>query len=266
MSSKIIFSNYHIPDFKVDIAVILEKVCDSKMLGNLSLNQFCDSYKAQSGLNNISIGNKKDLFEIYESLLSDMFQNIDIDPLKIGYIIVTEPQNSIIDGISLPHYFQKKFNMFNSTIFTLQQQCAGSLMICGLSNSLIKKNNPYTLILSSCYIDKVEERCMGFSIVGDGAGIMLIGQSQNGCEIVDSDSISDGLYSYNKYNRIEEEINRLSIVEKGCDLVTGVLNRNSLTNNEIVKFIPQNINKYAYERIYSSILELESEKMFKIGR
>lgn len=207
--------------------------------------------------------NEPDMFkELLDKYIKDEKTNLD----EIDYIIYTKGTPVIGDSnvpyhlreINTPYYLQKEYNIKNTTVFCIEQECAATLIAFKLAASLIKDNSARrVLILASNFMENYEQRLMGLFPVSDGIGIMELAAGEHGLSYVDFKSIASGSIS-----RIQDFTHKADeVVEVGVNLIKSLLDRNNLTMKDISLIIPQNTNSSAWN-IYSKHFDISKEKVF----
>lgn len=226
------------------------------------VEEYCASFKKQTGLDKISCIPKEQVIEKYEEMLKRMFEKTDIKPNEISYFIAVDLYSNASNDISICSYLQKKYKIENATMFSLHQGCGSTLISMGLARKLLDNNNKYMLIISSCFAPSFEGRFIGTTVVGDALGLMVISHQDSKFEIVDSISVSDGQISFDAYNGIEFKPDVVSVVVKGVGVIKQLISRNGLTMEDIQHVIPQSINYQKYSGLYAKMLGIKSEQMF----
>ena len=264
--SKIIYSNYYVPEKKISAQEILSG-CEN--ISDEEKNAFLE----QSGLNDIAIADKE-LIDVFDKLVEECLSNIQCDRKKIRYLLYTNPNNIHFNkNVSIPYYIQKKYGLDNCSILTIDQKCSTSLECLYLSKLICeKKDDEYVMILSPCFMkyDTVQDRFISFTICGDAAGILVIGNdpSCSGIEIVDINSVSDGGYSLEQYGANDKTATnyssvdaRIVTIQNGVNVIKKLLKKNGVTVDDVKLFVPQSINKYAYN-VYANFLRMDKEKVY----
>jgi 3-oxoacyl-[acyl-carrier-protein] synthase III len=254
----VVYSDYYLPKNVYNAFEIL-KMSNNENVNN---NEYCEFFLSQSKLKNICIENEKSEIEIFEMLLDNFFLN-DLKPKDISYIIFTKNPYSLMEGnVCIPYYLRARFEMNSATVIGMFQECATTLQAMQISCALIdsgRANN--VMILSMCHVTNMEERFIGTSIVGDGAGVMVIGKQGIKCEIIAEKSTSDGRYSLYEHNKNKQKVNNMDTVKKGVELITDLLKTNGFTAKDIKMIIPQNLNFHGYY-VYVKLLGIPMENMF----
>ena len=263
--SKIIYSNCYVPKKKISAQEILNS-CDN-------INE--DEKKVfleQSGLNKIAIADKE-LIDVFDKLVEECLNRTQCDRKKIRYILYTNPNNIHFNkNVSIPYYIQKKYGLDNCSILTVDQKCSTSLECLYLSKLICEKKDEYVMILSPCFMDypTIQDRFIRFTICGDAAGILLIGNESkdSGIEIVDISSASDGGYSFEQYGSNDKSSTnyssvdaRIVTIQNGVNVIRKLLKNNNMSIDDVKLFVPQSINQYAYS-MYANFLHMDKKKVY----
>ncbi|AAK76879.1 3-oxoacyl-[acyl-carrier-protein] synthase III [Clostridium acetobutylicum] len=207
--SKILYADYYIPSNIISAKDILLN-SESFLLENSSSDviEAANKYIRDTKLSEIAVEKDYDIINIFSAMLSKMFEKIDVAPCKIRNIFYTSYDNyNYNDYVSVPYYLQEKYKLSNAAVMVLNQQCASTLQAIRMADCINRtEKGAYSLIISPAFLDKSKDRYTGFTIVGDGAAIMLIGDDNKGegFKIVDTFSISGGYtswYCYENFNK-----------------------------------------------------------------
>jgi 3-oxoacyl-[acyl-carrier-protein] synthase III len=256
--TKVIYSDYYLPDNFIHVSEFL-KISKFKQAHD---DYFAECFISQSKLENIAIEKEKNEIEIFSVLMEKCFSNGPVAPEDITHIIYTNPENWEIDGVYIPYYLQRKFDLFNASIVGMIQECVTTLQAIQTANSIIASGNGNKiLILPLCYGWKDEDRYTGATVVGDGAGLLVVGPEGESGTVKTGLSVSDGTYSYNKYRKIPSRISGLEIAKGGANFIVRFLKINNLTLDDIKLIIPQNIN-YSEYHMYTQLLGVDVSKFF----
>lgn len=199
--SKIIYSDYYIPSNTVPAKDILRNSNVFLLVNSSSdINTSVDKYIRSSGINEVAVEKELDLINIFSTLITRMLENNNIVPDKIKNIFYTNYEDyDYNDMVSVPYYLQEKFELCNAAVVILNQNCSSSLQAVRMADALNKKGE-YSLILSSSFQKQEVDRYIDLTILGDGAGIILVGDDSNeGLKIIDTFGVSDGSASYYSY-------------------------------------------------------------------
>ncbi|MFT8351837.1 hypothetical protein [Clostridium saccharoperbutylacetonicum] len=237
--SKIIYSDYYMPSNTVSAKdILLNSETFLSENSSSDINEAVNKYIRDTELSEIAVKEDGNIIDIFSVMLTKMFERIDIDTDKIKNIFYTSYKHyDYNDCVSVPYYLQEKYKLSNAAIMILNQQCASTLQAMRIANSLNRsEKGAYSLIISPCFLEKNEDRYMGFTVIGDGASIMLIGDDERseGFKIIETFSISDGYaswYCYEKFNKSEKN--------KYDDMKIRLI-----TFESIVKAISKSVKKY----------------------
>ena len=255
----IIYSDYYLPQQELPTNEVLK----NSRYNEAKDDEFCECFISQSKIENIVIEKEKDEVQMFSNLIKIFFENSGITPDDISYIIYTSPNNWERNGIYVPYYLQTVFHLKNATVIGMVQECVTTLQAIQLANSLVdSKTGKNVLILSVCYGRKMEDRFTGNTVVGDGAGIIVIGNENVKCRILAGNSISDGKYSYLKYSKKQPTVNGLEIAKNGTNFLKKFIANNGYSFDDIDLLILLNINFSEYF-IYTQYLNIDMDKIFQ---
>lgn len=259
------YIDYHLPNKFIQAKDVISKVEDLVLPEFYnSFDDYFSDFFQQSGLEKITIENYEYCIELFSELLGKFFTDTQIDPAKVSYIFYTNPKCMNLNGVNIPYLLQQKFQMKNAYVTVIDQGCTGTIWSMGLSKSLLESDGEqYSIILSASFLHEAKNRYLFPTIGGDALGLMVLSNHLLNYNIIDCISISDGIYSYNKYNKkTDNAINKLAIVKKGSVAVERLLHKNNLRQDDIFLMIPQSINKLSYTTIYPTMLKIRPEKVF----
>jgi len=262
----VFYTDYYLPDNNVTFDKILEVQDDFTLAKGCSSMQECyESIREETKQDKITVGNKEDGIEVFTELFENFLKNTGIDKEKIKILVSTDPipLNSVVkDNFSIPHYLIGKYDLHKAAMGIVQQQCTGSVLSMALMDGLLKQGE-YGVILSSNYINEMKNRNLGFTFMGDGAGLMVVGKGIGKWKIVSKLTSSSGMNTVKKYNGEQvENTSRLGIIKKGVSLIEQVLSDNALESKDLYQFIPQNVNQFIYSNFYARFLGIEEEKVY----
>ena len=262
--AKIIYTNYYLPRRTVSAEEVLNSCQENVQIET-------SSFLEQSGLDEIAVADKE-LIRVFEELIEECLQKVQVDKARIKYLIYTNPLNANhSERVSIPYYIQKKFGLENCSVVIMDQKCSTSLESLYFANLICnQKEDEYVLILSPCFLkySTLQERFIGFTICGDAVGIGLIGNEveKETVEIIDINSKSDGMFSFFQLNDNEAEEtsysevdDRIVIIQNGVNLIKELLKKNNIDIEKVKFVIPQSINQYAYG-VYAKFLRINQKK------
>jgi len=245
----IMYSDYYLPE---DTAPTKEFV-DEKIA-----SVFVKQYK----LEYIYLEKKKNPVEIFQGLLNGFFDKSGIKPEEISHIIYTSSQNLMIDRNCIPFLLQGLYKMNQATVVLFRQGCNTVLQAMEFANALVETGKASNvIILSLSYGTPREQRFLRTSVIGDGAGIMVVGKQGYRTKILDFISISDGRTCLNVYEKKEYKVDSLDIIRDGSDLILKLLKNNNVDIKDIRMVIPQNLNFLGFFA-YARILGIDLSKIY----
>lgn len=262
----IIYTDYYLPEKFLSVKEVMENSPELILPDNISLDSFCREYIEQSGLDKITVGDREKSIEVFKSLLTKFFETTDILPEEIAYVFFTDPDNSIHSiNVNIASYLREEFKFSKATVFYLKQGCAGCLSAMGILNNLLNKNCKYGLILSSSFAPSIQKRYQKYSIWGDAQGIAVLSYESRVNEIADWYSLSDGSTSYINYNNIQIDKNsdsRIVLIRKGVDVIKHLLERNSLSTQDLAIMLPPITHYTVYSSVWAGLLGMPRDKIF----
>ncbi len=254
----IIYSDYYLPDYYLPVWDFLK--CSK--FKHARDEDFCECFISQSKQESVCIETEKNEIQMLDVLLKRFFEKCSVELQDITQIIFTSPDNWSRKGVYIPYYLQENYGLQKASITGMVQECVTTLQTIqyayALVNSGLARN---VLIVSVCYGREMEDRYTGTTVVGDGASIVLVGNENYKCKISGCNSISDGRYSFYKYNNLVPKVGGLEIAKKGVEFISDLLKANNLTVDDLVKIIPQNIN-YSEYHMYSQYMSISIDKFF----
>lgn len=209
--------------------------------------------------------NRENEPDMFSKLIDKYIESKNVNVEEIDYIIYTRG-NSVIGEATdpyfareknVPYMIQKKYNMKNATVFCIEQECSAALMAVNLAKSLVESSQAKrVLIMSSCFMQYEPLRLMGLFTVSDGVGILEVSKDEEGLEIVDFESLSDG-----EVARVQDfTIKADKVVSNGSVAMSKVLERNGIAENEVI-IIPQNTPSSSWN-MYCKKMNLSLEKIY----
>lgn len=227
-----------------------------------SVDEFCEDFKEQSHLDNISIGKPDDAFPIVDKMVEKFFSESKVKPEDVQYIVYVDQYFSTDEKASIPHGIAKKYNMEDAVVFNLHQGCGSSLTAMTLANKLLTEDDKYMIVLSACFVPNVELRYIVTTVVGDAVSMVVLNKSKGDIQLLADRTRSEGTMSLNYYNNINKELDAIAVIRVGIKTIKTMLKENNITIDDIDKMVPQSIHYNAYLNIYSNFLGIESEKIF----
>ena len=145
---------------------------------------------------------------------------------------------------NIPYYIHEKYNLKNTQVFQLEQNCSSTLMAINLAKALIESNSAKRVLsLSGNIITVLKLRLIGLFSVSDGVAAVEISSEEissgnESWEVVDFLGQTDG-----SLLTIEDVCKfGLKLVDKGVELIIKILEKNKLDINRLSLIIPQNTN------------------------
>lgn len=271
MSISIKYTDVYVPEDSYPVEDYVNQLDVSSINSTLTKEEIAGVLKYAMGIEKVYLGDRKNEADSFAVLMGKYFQETGTKPEDVDYIIYTRG-NSVAVGdpwglgddlcINVPYYIQNKFEMTNAQVFSIEQECAGTMIALKLANALSASgsNTGKILILSGNYFETPEKRLMGgMIVVSDGVGMMEVSEGDSGLEIVDYISKTDGRIS--KVKDLSSPENTEFVVETGCEIIRRILSRNKLDLNMIAQIVPQNISKNIWN-LYCRTLDFPKEKVF----
>lgn len=257
--SGILYSDYYLPSNEIKI----EDIIKNSKHKHARDEDFIECFVSQSRQQTICIENEKEQIQIFEELLAKMLEKGDIQAEEVTHILYTSPNDRTEAGVYIPYYLQEHFGFMKATIIGMVQECVTTLQAMRISDALVESGQANkVLILSICYGWNMEDRYTGNTVVGDGAGIMVVGKSENMlAKIINGTSLSQGTYSFYKYLKMPPKVSGMEIAKQGKEFINTFISNNQLTFDDIYLMILQNIN-YSEYHMYTQYLGIDMEKIF----
>ena len=125
--------DYFLPQQTINVEEVLSLNDETILKQNITMDDFVQNFKTQSGLDKISSFSSSDsLPDILSGMVSKMFQTTGIASTDLKYIICGNPC-LMEDNISAVHYIHKKYNVVNASIIPIFQPCASSVIAMGIA-------------------------------------------------------------------------------------------------------------------------------------
>lgn len=230
-----------------------------------------EAFKNATQMQKVSVFQNEDILQIMDDMIDNMISKTNIDLTQIKYIICGSHNMTHFKSISIVHYLHKKHNMKEAKILTINQPCAASLYAMGLSQKLLTENDTYALVLCmNNWSDNESEnnlasRFLGFTIMGDAIGLLLIGNKKDSdkMQIVNWTSYNDGISSLNRGKARaftqKPELNRLSMIKGGVKFIEESLRKSNVSFNDIQKIIVPNVRQDVFVNSYSTLLRISPD-------
>lgn len=254
----IIYSDYYLPKNTIHVSEFL-KCSKFKQAQD---EDFCECFISQSRLEKIGVETDMQPVEIFDGLLEQFFTTSELGPEDITHFIYTSPDHWTQGEIYIPYYLAAHFGMVNASISGMVQECVTTLQAMQTAAVMVDSGMAKNvLILSICYGWNMGDRYTGSTVVGDGAGILVVGKQGGVGQISGGSSVSDGRFSLYKYKKLPPKISGLEIARKGAEFILGLLKTNGLTLDDIRTIVPQNIN-YSEYHMYSQYLGIDMQRIY----
>ncbi len=257
----IIYADYYTPAEYMNVSRIFSFLHDGEQKKKEFFKNYCPKNMDGSKFN-IYIENEKDEIAMLNVLAERFFQQSPVSPQDISHLIYASPYNAHMGDIYVPYVLHKLCKFQNTSVMRIDQQCVSAMGALEIAAALVDSGKG-TNIMIACLSREpdMEARFLGNTIVGDGAGLMIVGKDNGQARIIDYVSVSDGSYSYNAYHNKKEEADFLQDVRRGTDTVTKILRATGREIQDIKVIIPQNVN-YSVYYLYTRFLGIEQEKMY----
>lgn len=250
----IVYSDYYLPEEKISSREVVGLHLNDKERDN-----FCNFCK----IDHVYIENKRDDFEIFIDLIDKFFKRSNIPKDDIDYIIHAYPPRLMKGNISVHYFLQKYFEMNKATVFAMSLACGTTLQAIQIADALIEAGRAKNVMILTIQIGfEFAERLRTTTIIGDGAGIMVIGKDNTEASIQDYISCSDGSHSFYEYNKIPLDFDHFKFINYGSELINETITKNNLTKDDIKLIIPQNINYHLYYNFYTKFIGISPEKLY----
>ncbi len=254
----IIYSDYYLPDYYLPVWDFLK--CSK--FKHARDEDFCECFISQSKQELVCIEQEKDEIQMLNVIMKRFFENCNIPRDEITQIIYTSLDNWKKEAVYIPYYIQENYGLSKASVTGVVQECVTTLQAFQYASAVVDSGMAKNvLIISVCYGRQMEERYTGTTVVGDGASIALVGKNNLNSEIIGSASLSDGRYSFYKYNNMVPKVSGMEIAKKGTEFIINLLKDNNLTLDDIALIIPQNIN-YSEYHMYSQNMGISIDKFF----
>jgi len=251
------------------------------LLNELPVNKEIIEKSSNSlGMYKTYIEDKLTLRDMVVKVANDLLVEKAVDRQAIDVVIYTSGLNKDFTSWCGAAYIQKECKLSNAYGFDIYQGCNSSLQAVIQANNILKANDYYNkvLVVGGDKVSKNVENCMISTILGgDGAYALLVERSEEGFNIVNSISITDGRFANFTYalggveSNITEEIllDKLNLyqvrdknlgqyVEDACvdnfiSTIKRLLEKNKLKSNEINYYVFPNTNKGLYLKILDNL-------------
>ncbi len=250
----IVYSDYYLPEEKVDSREVLRPHMP---------DDEAEKFRDFSKIHHVYVEKKREDVEIFISLVDKFFKRTGIPQEDIDYIIHAYPLRYRQGRIAIHYLIQKYFGLNNATVLLMDCQCAANLQAMRFADALIGGNKAKNvmIITNQAGFDFLD-RYAKTTIVGDAAGILVMGKENPRASFLDFMSYSDGTFSWNEYNNIPIDFDNFKFIRAGANFITNVIKKNNLTIGDIKLIIPQNINYSLYYNVYAKFIGISPEKLY----
>lgn len=215
--AKILYMDYYLPQNRVSAKKHMDSIEIPIPHIYKSKEEYNQAFIKQLEIEYLCIENEKNLIEIFSDMLKRFFELKKIDKTQIKYIFYTKAHRSYYafrgDGkyyadnkdensVSIPYYLAAKFGLEQACIIVNDGKCSSVIQAIEMSSMCCQEKGGYALILDPSFSSS-PNRYMNIALLGDGAGIMLIGNEKNshGYEIIDSLIKTSGIFSLHLYEK-----------------------------------------------------------------
>ncbi len=276
--AKILYTDYHLPGNMVPTGKYFEMVDIPVPKIYSSKEEYSEAFIKQNKVEYVGIENRFNLVEIFSDMLTKLFENTNIDRNQIKYIFYTKSYAAYYalygDGkyygknrdkscINIPYYLTEKFQLRNTCIITNEGKCSSVTQAMDLGAMCCDRKKGYSLILTPS-ISERSTRYTNIGLIGDGAGLMLLGgnEEESDFEIIDSFLKTNGELSCSIFNSrdnlacLQDSISNVVPVHANYETMfrSEVLDSHGINSEDIKAVITLNL-KYLvdkYNKLYPS--------------
>ncbi|ADL52819.1 hypothetical protein [Clostridium cellulovorans] len=252
------YLDFYQPNEKEDTFSILKKSKNEKTEND----EYCKFFINQNKIYDVYVERQRNVIEIVDGLFekflaknSDMLESIDY------LFFCRNPYGMMYDGINIPYYCIEKYNMTSARVINIFQECSTTLQTFEFAKALFESKQARRIMILSLNIldDEIDERFIETSILGDGAGLMVLDCKDLKYEIIDCISKSYGLYSHGisenrKYSPVET-------IKRSAEQLKDFINDNEELKDKIQLIVPQNLS-YSNAHLLSKFAALDINKFY----
>ncbi|GEM_PF-6328961 len=282
--ANILYSDYYLPENRIPTGKYFEMVDIPVPKIYSSKEEYCEAYIKQTKVEYVCIENKFSLVEIFSDMLTKMFENTGLDRNQIKYIFYTRSYQTYYDFygdgkyygkniddtgsdlpyyLNIPYYLAEKFQLKNTCVITSDGKCGSVTQAMDLGAMCCDMKKGYALVLTPS-ISRRANRYVNFTLMGDGAGIMLLSSNKEDgdLEIVDTFSRTNGklsqriLNSSHNLSYLQEVLSFIDPLNAAYDSMfkSEVLDFHGIKDEDIKAVITLNINNIInrYNEAYPS--------------
>ena len=223
-------------------------------------DDYCKFFIDTNRFGEISIENNLSEIEVLMRIFSKLVDSIDLSSVDF-FFFCKNPYGQTQGNINIPFLLHKKFAM-SATIVNIFQECSTTIQAMEFAMGLISNGTARkVLIVSLSHIGNYnEQRYIETSILGDGIGVMLLGNGKPCYKVLDFASAADGQYSLSIYEGKENHDPILAL--KNCAIVVSELSKKAgKSMEEIAMMIPQNVS-YTNIHLVSKYLKLPLNRFY----
>lgn len=261
------YLDYFIPDRWIGVEEILKLNKEHPSIKERDMEEVIRNFKETTHLQKISVFDEiESIHQIVEKMVHKMLSETGIEPDKIKYIVCGNL--ALMEGnISTVHYVHQKFNMKNAVILPIIQPCVSSLIAMGLANKILgNTEEEYMLILSARKCPNLKERYVGFSIMGDGISLALVGNKESKITIENWKATNNGRISIEKVKGggVFQNVSAMQkhIMSNGTQFIGECLEQFHTSFDEIEIILNVNTNYEVWHTIYPNLLGIDQDKFF----
>ena len=241
--------DYYVPNNKLNIDVLLNDIAPTQIPKTFqSKNEYKSFVNTILELDDIRVETGFSKYEMLENLMNKMFETQIIDPLAIDLIVLVDERES--NERNIGQQLQLMFGLDNAFILNFSgNHCANMEVVLHMVARFKSADVNNVLVLNSTIIDDVNDRIIGtYGILGDAAGLLLLGTENAIVNIVDTVVINNG----NLFKADVEEDNSLIHSKYILRCIKNLLIKSKLSVDEIDKLIIQNANPLLYSYILTN--------------
>lgn len=251
--------DYYVPKQELAVASLIDQVADDAIPNTFSnKEEYGDFVDAILELESIRVETELTQFQTLELLVSQMFNEEIVLPEDIDVIVLAEERNGNPE-YNLAQELQHRFKMKNAFVFNISgNHCANLEVAITTISKIQNKEINNVLILNSTLIGEAKDRIIGsYGLIGDAAGIMLLGSDNNNLNILHSSVQNNGLMHKGDTQNENNLIHSKYILK--C--VKEVLQQGNYALENIEKLIIQNANPLLYSHILTNA-GLDTDKIY----
>lgn len=251
----ILYTNYYCPPLQS-----IDKVLTLLHKSQTEIEEF----RTTSGISKVAIEEEKDELEMAKTLLDEYISSSSIDVNDITHLIYCTGyygKTTMRDNVCIPYYLKEKYGFKNAAVLFLGYSCAAMMEAIHVGHALVESGRGKSVVIISVLkIHDLKQRFIEVSMIGDGAGIVVIGKGPARYKLIDSSCSASGRFSISKGQNINM-LDRLPIIKGGVENILTILQKNKIEKEEVRWLVPLNLSVEGY-KIYAEILEIPFEKVY----